>query len=409
MNAVCTIAAKNYLPQAYTLGDSLKKNCPDLDFYILLSDEGDASFDPATAKYTVIEARNLGIPGFKEMAFKYDVVEFCTSVKPFLIEYFFNNYGYDKIVYLDPDMYVYGPMTEVFDILDKDFVVLTPHILKPYTVYSGVISEEELLFVGIYNLGFAAFRDCAETRQVLAWWQAKLKDQGYADKEDALHVDQRWMDFLPALYEHGVHILRNPAYNLSHWNMHERSFTDTGNGYMVDDTFPLTVFHFSGFDPHEYEKICRKQSRFTLHTMPEYRRLFEEYTAVLLANGYDEMSGYNNRYRYGYFDNGIIIMKYQRRLYRALLGDGYRVEDPFAVGPATLFELFEKSGLVIHENNVNYNTLRKTVQGYDKKVKALLLLMKCLKKLIGIKYYYMLMRFLGYYTRFEKQLLLVER
>lgn len=409
MNAVCTIAAKNYLPQAFTLGDSLKKNSPDLDFYILLSDEADESFDLAAAKYSVIEARNIGIPSFREMAFKYDVVEFCTSVKPFLIEYLFDKYGYNKIIYLDPDMYVYKPLDEVLDVLDEDFVVLTPHILKPYTEFKGVITEEELLFVGIYNLGFAAFRDCLEARHVLKWWKAKLKDQCFADKEDALHVDQRWMDFLPSLYEKGVRLLRNPAYNLAHWNMHERKFKDMGESWLVDDKFPLAVFHFSGFDPHSYEKICRKQTIFNLQNMPEYRRLFENYTAELLANGYDEMSGYGNRYRYGCFDNGIIIVKFQRRLYRALLDDGYVTEDPFAVGAGTLFEMFEKSGLVIYEQNINYNTLRKTVSGYEKKVRILLNLMKLCKKIIGIKNYYMLMRFLTFHVRFEKQLLLVER
>ena len=41
MNAICTICAKNYLAHAKTLGDSIRKFHPEVEFYILLSDEID--------------------------------------------------------------------------------------------------------------------------------------------------------------------------------------------------------------------------------------------------------------------------------------------------------------------------------------------------------------------------------
>lgn len=407
MDAICTIAAKNYLPHAFTLGDSLAKTNPDLDFYILLADEIGGVYDPSAKKYTIIEARSIGIPTFDEMAFKYDVVEFCTSVKPFFIEYLFKNHGYDKVVYLDPDMYVYKPLDEVLDVLDENFVALTPHIIKPYVEFKGAISEEELLFVGIYNLGFAAFRDCHETRHVLSWWKAKLADQCFADKEDALHVDQRWMDFLPALYEKGVCIFRHPGYNLSHWNMHERTFVDSGDRYVVDNDYPLVVFHFSGFDPHNYESICRKQTIFHLKDLPDYKRLFEAYTAELLANGFDIMKKFD--YHYSKYDNGISIIKYQRRLYRAMLQEGYLTDNPFATVPGTFFDLLNKNNLVIEDRSGNFNRLRKTVTGYDRKIAVMQRFMRFFKNVVGIKYYYLMMRFLSMYSRFEKQLFLVQK
>jgi len=413
MKAFCTIAAKNYLPHARTLGDSLNKCCPGIPFHILLADDTEGMLDLSREKYDTVEVKNIGIPFYKDMAFKYDVIEFCTSVKPFFFEHLFDTYGYDKVVYLDPDMYVYDNLEHIFNILDDDFVVLTPHILKPYLKYEGAISEEELLFVGIYNLGFAAFNKSVQARQVLEWWKLKLKDQCFADKEDALHVDQRWIDFLPALYEKGVHILRHPGYNISHWNMHERSFSFKNEKYYVDDDFPLVIYHFSGLDPHNYKAICRKQQIFHLDTLPEYRELFEQYVEELIGNGYYELSLLP--YCYSKFNNGIKIFKFQRRLYRALTLNkslnelGINIDDPFASGLDSLYALFEKNKLIIEEYAKSLKPAPQLVNEKNIKKMILFQIMKFLKTAIGINRYYHLMNFFAEHSRFERQTFLIKK
>ena len=413
MKAFCTIAAKNYLPHARSLGDSLKKCCPGIPFHILLADDAEGMIDLSREKYDTIEVKNIGIPFYKDMAFKYDVIEFCTSVKPFFIDHLFNAYGYDKVVYLDPDMYVYDNLEYIFNILDKDFLILTPHIIKPYLNYEGAISEEELLFVGIYNLGFAAFNNSPPAREILEWWKIKLRDQCFADKENALHVDQRWIDFLPALYEKGVHILRHPGYNISHWNMHERSLSFKNEKYYVDDNFTLAIYHFSGLDPHNYEAICRKQQIFHLDKLPEYRSLFERYVNELLDNGYDELSLLP--YYYSKFDNGIKIFKYQRRLYRALVHNenmqhqGTNLDDPFASGLGSYYELLKKNKLVIDVNSEHLMPAPQLVNNKNTKKKLLCKILKLMKAIIGINRYYHLMNFFAEYSRFERQTFLLKK
>jgi hypothetical protein len=36
-----------------------------------------------------------------------------------------------------------------------------------------------------------------------------------------MHVDQNWVNFAPGMQD-GVFILRDPAYNIAYWNLHER-------------------------------------------------------------------------------------------------------------------------------------------------------------------------------------------
>src|ERR1700761_2602809 len=166
-NAIFTICAKNYLAHALTLADSVKQHQPNEDFFILLSD--DLAGTDVLSAYTIIQSKDIGITDFYKMAFQYDVIEFSTSIKPFFIKRLFEQ-QYDKVLYIDPDMVIYKSLDFVFDHLNRYHAVLTPHLLKPYIDYSGATSEEELLFVGIYNLGFLGIKNSSVGLNITNWW-----------------------------------------------------------------------------------------------------------------------------------------------------------------------------------------------------------------------------------------------
>ncbi|HUI90790.1 MAG TPA: hypothetical protein VLX68_00950 [Chitinivibrionales bacterium] len=407
MNAIFTIAAKNYLAQAKTLADSAAKYCPEFNFFIVLADEAENSIALSSEKHSIIEAKDFEIPKIMQMAFKYDVVEFCTSVKPFIFDHLFKQYKYDHIFYLDPDTIICSSLADALEALKNNFLLLTPHFMNPYVSFEGSTSEEELLFVGIFNLGFAAIRRCLESQQFLTWWKEKLKDQCFADKQDALHVDQRWMDFVPVLYEKGAKIFRHPGYNVATWNLHERNVAIVNDRYTVDYKFPLVVYHFSGFDPNDPNSMCKKQSKYNLVNYPQFKPLFDEYRRNLIRNGYHELS--KLPYAYNKFNNGISIVRFQRRLFRALLKDGYNVQDPFSTSPGSYYDMLEKNKLIIHEKGKNLDQTRKIIPNYKQKMNRMFKTMLLLKKIIGIRRYYYLMRFFLFYTRFEEQLFLIEK
>lgn len=406
MNAIFTICAKNYLAHAKTLGYSVKKYAPDTDFFIILSDEI-GSDNIYCDDFNVIESNSLGIESFYEMAFKYNVVEFSTAVKPYYIDILLSDKGYEKVLYLDPDTVLYDSPEYLWNRLDFSDALLTPHIIYPYINFEGATPEEELLFVGIYNLGFFGVKNSETGRHIVKWWCEKLKNQCYADKEDALHVDQKWMDFLPCLYGDKIEILKHPGVNVAFWNLHERKVQDNEDCYWVNDQ-KLILFHFSGLDPNKYSEISKKQTKFHFDKNPELVRIFTEYVEQLRLNDLNHLSSLS--YIYNRFDNDIHVLSYQRRLFRILVeNEGKEYKEPFSTGKGSFYELLLTNKLMVFEKDGKYNQLRKGLTNFDRKIYLLKKLLKILKSIIGIKYYYLLMKFLLIYSRFEKQTFLLRK
>jgi len=286
MTIVFTICSINYLAQARTLGDSLKSTNPEILFFIGLVDvlEGvsfDNDFVPA---YPMIEIDKIGIAGFEEMASRYDITELNTAVKPFYFTYFFSNYPKaDNVIYLDPDIIVFQPLTELLSSLENHPAVLTPHINTPI---EDRLTPNELhhLNTGIYNLGFVAFRRGKETLEYIKWWEEKLRYECQIDLCNGLFTDQNWMNFLP-VFVSNVHIERNPGYNAAYWNLHERVFNRENGTYFVNNHNPLIFFHYSGYDPAKPEVLSKYQDRFELAERNDLTELFLLYKNNLLKNG----------------------------------------------------------------------------------------------------------------------------
>jgi hypothetical protein len=403
-NVVFTICAKNYLAQAYALGESLKIYEPDIDFFIIVSDLEDGI--TLNNLYTHLSPKILTEIDIDDLAFKYNVIEFSTAIKPFFINYFFNlNYG--KVIYLDPDMYVYQKLNHIYDNLDKYDFIVTPHIRKAYIEFNGSTSEEEILFVGIYNLGFFAIKNTSIAINFINWWKEKLKNQCYADKFDALHVDQKWLDFLPSFFPKNVLIELSPTINMASWSMHEIEFKEINEKYYIDEN-PLLIFHFSGIDILDENNINKKQSMFNLSNKPEYKNLFKNYRNTVIIANYEYYSKLN--YSYDYFENGVFIDAYLRRIYRSLDSDVKKmIVSHFGIGENSLYQFFKFNKLLIGEKSNKYSRLKSTFRNSDKKIKHFESILLLIKKIIGIKYYYILVRFMFVYSRFENHKFLIKK
>jgi hypothetical protein len=405
MNAVFTIVARNFMPQARTLGDSLARTCPGLPFHIVLADEAGDGLDLSRERYPTVEARDVGLPAYLDMAFKYDLVEFATSIKPFVFDHLFERHGYDKILYVDPDMCAYRSLDEVFDALDDHFIYLTPHMLDIARSGFGAISEETILFVGTYNLGFVGLNSSKDARTVVDWWKARLAGKGYADRQDALHVDQKWMDLIPGFFDRGVLVSRHAGMNVAHWNMHEREVTFRDGEYRVNGQ-PLLLFHFSGFDPSQPDKVtgAHKQTLITLDDRPAYRPLFLEYAANLARN---QDGAAQLPYAFHRFRDGTRIYAFHRRLYRKLTACGFQFDDPFAVGPGSFHDHLERNGLLMGSSGQAGEIRQKDIPHAGAKLKLLQRGMALLRRVIGMRYYTLLLRTLLVLCRPEEQVFLL--
>ena len=132
---VLTICSINYLAQAKTLGDSLKKHNPTYRYFIGLVDRLDKSDiqKDQLPPYELIELHTIGIEDLDDLCEKYNITELNTAVKPFFLDHIYNTYPEAEIVhYFDPDIVIYQPLTEIERGLENNSLFLTPHTLLAY-------------------------------------------------------------------------------------------------------------------------------------------------------------------------------------------------------------------------------------------------------------------------------------
>jgi hypothetical protein len=402
--AIFTICAKNYLAQALALKSSVEATNPGLDFYIFISDRAAEDDIPG-----LIYPDNSWLPGWEKMAFKYNVIEYSTSIKPFCINYLFNNYG--KVVYLDPDIYVTADLTPIFEELDVKDVMITPHYCEIEEHYSGAVSEEEILFVGIYNLGFLAIKNSEVGGKIVNWWMNRLANKCYADKIDALHVDQKWFDFIPAFFPDNVLITHHLGINTAIWNLHERNLIIESDKFLVEndksgEKFPLLFFHFSGFNPKNPKLINRRHPKYNIDAFPTFRPLFRVYTDLVMKNGYERFV--QIQYGFNVFNNSEKITPLHRRLFREV-GESIACDNPFN-SKDSFYQILNENklltGVKISKTESSNPNIIKT---RDREINAGKAFLKFLKALMGIKYYNYLLVFFSEHHRLEKQTIIISQ
>jgi glycosyltransferase involved in cell wall biosynthesis/lipopolysaccharide biosynthesis glycosyltransferase len=336
-HGIVTIVSKNYLALARTLAESVRVHHPEVRVLVLLVDRVDGHFDPAAEPFELIELEQLtNIPVPRELCFKYNVIELNTAVKPFFFEHLMRTEHLQKLIFLDPDILVLNPLDEIFALLDKNSLVVTPHMLAPVedALHPG---DFDILRAGTFNLGFLGMRDTATTSNFLSWWQRRLYDYCAMDPDMGMHVDQNWLNLVPVLFGE-TYTLMDPRYNVAYWNLHERGgrITQKGEELFLDGR-PIAFFHFSGFESDQIDRISKHQNRFTLDDLPQLRPLFESYREALARRGYAAARQWP--YAYGTFSNGVQIPDAARRLYRQLGPGALRFGNPFASeGEGSFFE-----------------------------------------------------------------------
>jgi hypothetical protein len=286
MTIAFTICSVNYLAQARTLGDSLKATNPDILFFIGLVDKLDGvSFDKDyIPSYPMIEIDKIGIENLDEIAERYNITELNTAVKPFCFTYFFKQYPQaQNVIYFDPDIIIYQPLTAMLRSLEQHQAILTPHMNTPIEDRKSP-NELHHLNTGVYNLGFVAFRRSDEVLAYVKWWEEKLTYECLIDLCNGLFVDQNWMNFLP-VFVSNVKIERDMGYNVAYWNLHERMISFKNGTYYVNDTSPLIFFHYSGYDPAKPAILSKYQDRFELKDRVDALPVFEIYKNKLIENG----------------------------------------------------------------------------------------------------------------------------
>jgi hypothetical protein len=187
---------------------------------------------------------------------------------------------------------------------------------------------------GAYNLGFIALRRSEESLRFLRWWEERLEDGCRIDVPNGLFTDQKWIDLVPGLFP-ATHILRDQAYNIAFWNLHERSIAADSGRYLVNGR-PAAFFHISGFNPEAPDLLSKHQTRTRVEEHPALARLLSDYAERLLKSGAREAREWE--YGFSRFDNGVGVHDLLRRLYLDLTpGQRRAFGDPFHAGGEDCF------------------------------------------------------------------------
>jgi glycosyltransferase involved in cell wall biosynthesis len=345
--AVCTIVAKNYLAYARTLMKSLRLRHPDLALYVLFVDDVADFVDPAVEPFRCLGLADLPLPSPRELCFRYDVMELSTAVKPFLLRQLFAR-GHGKVLYIDPDIWVFRPLDDLFAWLDESDVLLTPHLTG--ALGDGKYPDErDILLSGTYNLGFLGIADTEQVDALLRWWAERCEFLCVSDITHGMFVDQRWMDLAPGFVDK-VRIVRDPGYNLAYWNLKHRALSGAPEAPLANGS-PVRFYHWSGFDPTRPTALSKHQDRFPAIDTEPLHAMARAYAAELLSAGHRTSTAWP--YSLGFFKDGHPIAKEMRDLFRTHppgrfpdpfepAGDdsfvSWAITPPPAGGPAPLFE-----------------------------------------------------------------------
>ncbi|SER49429.1 hypothetical protein SAMN05216548_12131 [Faunimonas pinastri] len=311
--ACFTICSNNYLPSARVFAASFQQFHPEIDLYLGLADVPAATLDYPPG-CTVVPAGELGISDFDAFAFRYDIMELNTAIKPSMFLSLLEG-GYDRVLYFDPDIEFFAPLTSVLGALDKGAsFVLTPHICSPAESWAPR-TDIHIMQTGIFNLGFVACGRQAETETVLRWWARRLRYQCINDQSHGIFVDQKFMDLVPAFTENTC-ILRDTSCNVAYWNLAQRELREENGDWTVDG-HPLTFFHFSGFSPKDMTRISKHTNFREEDVSDAHRHLFQHYADRLTASDFGEQP--NLPYGYGRFASGTPIPDAVRRMFRERL------------------------------------------------------------------------------------------
>ena len=324
----CTIIARNYLPFARVLAESFLSAHPDSSFTVLLVDDEGRDFAPAADGDRRVEwwrLQDLGLDAAEIhlLAGIYDVVELSTSVKPLFLKSLMAARG-AAIIYLDPDIRVFGSISYAASLAERHGVVLTPHVTAAIPDDGRGVDALYILAAGVYNLGFVAVAKSAVP--CLDWWWQQTRRRALNDVREQMFTDQRWADLMPALFEH--HLLKDPGYNAAYWNLHERPLSST-HGQIYARKQPLRFFHFSGFDPRAPWLLSRHQGpkpRILLSEDPMLAALCEEYAAALGRAGFFEAD--QRPYGWGTSADGLAMTSRIRRIYWSGVMSNERGESP---------------------------------------------------------------------------------
>jgi len=328
--AVFTACNLAYLPKALALAASMREHANARLKIYLFDRKAPLTVAPELAEVIWIE--DVGAPALYNLAFKYDVTELSTCLKPWLTLELLKTSA--RVIYLDPDILVYGSLAPILADLDAHPIVLTPHYTTPHS-NSLPDSDMAMMRFGSFNLGFYAVTNGEQALAFLNWWSDRCLRFGFFETQFGLSTDQKWVSIAPCFFK-DLYVSFNPGYNAAFWNSHERTLTKDAQGrWLVNGQYPLVFFHFSSFHDAVPEDLSRRPFSEKNKKRADLAEIAVAYKSAVEAQKNPAAA---MPYAFDYMSRGEYISPTLRRAYACVQAELPAGHDPFdSKGPVGNF------------------------------------------------------------------------
>lgn len=247
VNTFCTIVSADFLPFSYALYDSLSKFDSSIKLNVLVSDSENLMLEEARSDNIIIhssedliEESTIGRKIWNKYNTEKTQSELRWALKPVFIEYLLK-IGYEKVIFSDADTFYYSNYTFLFDELDKDNVLLTPH-WRAKEPENNLSNFDHQFAAGLYNGGFVGVNQKAI--EVMEWWGNLCYYKCELNPKIGYFGDQTYMNLMP-IYFDKVKILRHQGCNVANWNQIVCQRTLINGEVKINKKWPVVFIHYT--------------------------------------------------------------------------------------------------------------------------------------------------------------------
>lgn len=317
---ISTIASGADLPKAVLMAQSVKHHMRDALVVVCLVEEASPQIDVIPNVDVLILAKHLGNPEFYKHLFRFTHMQCASALKGQLFRYLIETFPNERhFIYVDTNMYITGPFSELSAMLQASHIILCPHLLEPAGFDAG--SEIGALRDGTFHGGLVAVKRSNEGERFVNWWDDMIASN-YEDPLNSVFLDQKWLNFVPACFD--AAILRHPGYNVGFWNIHERRMVRTAQGCEVGG-LPLrcvNLFNLMGLLDQNLNAFVPDRSSPIYELRHKYATGLSAMRGIIQA----EMS-----WSYDFYRSGERISDAARAKYKAVPKAKRRYLNPFTV------------------------------------------------------------------------------
>lgn len=244
--AFCTIITDNYFAWALTLYDSLYEFDHEASLYVAIIDSAttDHSHQIKNKNIRIVNLDNLqnsqlGPEITKKYSSQPNVLRW--ALKPILMS-FCLQYS-EKIIFLDADLYFFNSYTFLFDELEQNNILLTPH-WRPLTPNNNRQEYEATFKHGIFNAGFVGANK--NGKNALNFWAESCLHHCENNEKAGFFYDQIYLNLFPVYFDK-VHIIKHQGCNVASWNLDvcKRTKNPTSSETLINNKFPIVFIHFT--------------------------------------------------------------------------------------------------------------------------------------------------------------------